>query len=998
MELKLFIGEKMNYYQVFLVIFIVLLVGCKPGPEPEISIEPPCNTDSNQKMNNRSESAWAIVADAGKNQQAAPGAEVALDGSSSFARKTDQIVTPTSSNCPQQTIGTETDTSTLTYQWSLVSQPDNSNPIISDPKAVNPRLKTDMAGVYRLKLEVSNQDGNTNSTEVEIEVDPQHIGPTIQVDAGKNQFVGTNSNVTINEGNGTIVNGNNITYQWITLNPLPSPTVVNNITNIINLESNEYQPLQFSPDVAGEYQFKLIIKNDEGTTSEDEIIIKVDEGKNSIPVADAGKDKHYLVSDTVNLTAATSYDADSDVLSYQWFFSAKPSSSQATLDNTDAQDISFTADVEGTYVATLRVRDGKEVSSDDISSEFDSVMIFVTQGNNPPIAFAGANFSMIAGTTTQLYGGGSYDIDGDELSYQWSVEQFPVDSTYTLTDEITISPNFTPDMEGSYDIQLIVTDGNNYASEPVMITVTVDPEAAPDTVAPITTASLQGGSYDSAQTVELICTDNDESGCKNTYFTIDGSEPDIDSDVYSTSINIDEDMTLKYFSVDNWDNVEETVVQEYTINIPTSYTLVVNKNDVTGVIKSDVVGIDCGEICSAEFAPNTEIVLTATHLSELQVQWTGCVSNTDNECTLQLTNDTQVEVTFVSTVNEAESNDSFSEANLIESTSNVIGYFNSGNDLDYYTFEVTERGTFHAKLSHSWIFNYMHLYNSTQEEITKTSNNKSHTMTYTLNPGTYYILVYSNGTAYDLNRAYNLKISGTALGGTSPDGYERNDSFDSATLIESVGLYQGYFDTQNDGDYYKFEVTEHGTFHAKLSHSWVFNYMHLYNSTQEEITKTSNKKSHTMTYTLNPGTYYILVYSNGTAYDLNRAYNLKISGTALGGTSPDGYEGNDGFDSATAIESVGLYQGYFDTQNDLDYYKFEVTERGTFHAKLSHSWVFNYMHLYNSTQEEITKTSNKKSHTMTYTLNPGTYYILVYSNGTAYDLNNAYNLDLSLSQ
>jgi len=916
-----------------------------------------------------------------------------LDGSASFARKADQLATPASSTCHILPPNTST---SLTYHWSLIGQPEGSNPEITDVNAVNPRLKTDVAGTYRLKLEVSTQDGNTNSTEVEIEVDPQYLGPNIQVDAGKDQSVGTNSNVTINEGNSTVINGNNITYQWITVNTLPSPTVINNITNIINIETNEYQSLQFSPDVAGDYQFRLIVKNDEGTTSEDEISIKVDAGKNSIPVADSGKDRHHLINDTVNLSAANSYDADSDVLSYQWFFSAKPGSSQATLDSTDAQDVSFIPDVEGTYVATLRVGDGKETSGDNISSTFDSVMIIVTEGNNVPVAVAGANFSLMVGKTTQLHAGGSYDLDGDNLSYQWSVESFPVGGTYILTNETTLSPSFTPDMKGSYVIQLIVTDSNNYASEPATITATVDETT--DTVAPVTTASLQGGSYDSAQTVELICSDNDGSGCKSTYFTIDGSEPSIDSEEYSTSIDVDEDMTLKYFSVDNADNVEAVNTQEYIINIPTSYTLVVNKNDMAGIVKSDVVGIDCGESCSAEFPPNTEIVLTATHPSGLKPQWTDCVSTTINECTLTLSSDSRVEVMFVSTLSETESNNSFTEANLIETSNNITGFFNSADDEDYYKIEVTESGTFYASISHIEISSAMYLYNNLQKELTSTGWAKAHAITYSLTPGTYYIRLISQGTGFDLESTYNLELSGTVLGSSSPDSHEENDSIDTASTIVSKGSYQGYFDTQNDNDYYTFEVTAAGTFYATVSHNSVSSAMYLYNNLQKELTSTGWAKAHAITYSLTPGTYYIRLIPQGTGFDLGSAYNLELSGTVLGSSSPDSYEENDSIDTASTIVSKGLYQGYFDTQNDNDYYTFKVTAAGTFYATISHNSVSSAMYLYNNLQKELTSTGWAKAHTITYSLTPGTYYIRLISQGTGYDLSSAYNFELSITE
>jgi len=980
----------MNDYRLFPILFIILmLVACGGGTEGGGEQTPPdnCSDNTSQKINNRSQSNWAIVADAGKNQQAVPGAEVSLDASSSYAHNTKTTcATSTSSDA----------LASLSYQWSLIDKPDDSNPVISDPNAVNPRLKTDTPGTYRLKLEVATPDGASNSTEIEIEVDPEYQGPNIQVDAGKNQFVGTNSNVTINEGNDTIISGDNITYQWVTVNNLPSTTVINNITNI-NIETHEFQPLQFSPDIAGDYQFKLVIKNGDGKTSEDEITIKVAEGKNSIPVADAGKDLHHRVNDAVNLSVVKSYDADSDILSYQWFFSAKPDSSSAIFDNTDAKDVSFIADVEGTYVATLRVRDGKEASGDNISSEFDSVMIIVTKGNNAPVAFAGANFSMIVGKTTQLYAGSSYDIDGDELSYQWSVEQLPSGSAYSFTNEATISPSITPDMQGDYVIKLIVTDKAGLVSDPTTITITVNP-TPPDTTAPITIASPPGGSYDAAQSVTLTCSDNDGSGCKNTYFTTDGSQPSIDSDIYTVAINVNEDMTLKYFSVDHSDNVEATITQEYIIS-ETNKTMTITHSDSLALITSDIEGIHCGDVCVAEYPANTQIVLTATHSEQKNAVWSGCTSIEENKCSLPLTNDVDIRVNFVSNMTEDESNDTFETADNVVGSNIINGFYNAENDIDYYSFEITERGTFQVSITHNSVRSFIKLYDTQRETLVDSGGccgSKNHTITYTLDPGSYYLSVASD-SKLDLATPYNLSLTGTVFGISSPDQYEANDSFDTATKITTTGAYQGFFDTQNDSDYYVIEVAAAGTFYAIISHNSVFSYLTLYDNFKEQIGKTNvPKKIHTLTYSLAPGTYYIQVISYDTAYDLDTAYNLQLSGTVLGNSSPDGYEENDTFDTATEITSAGTYQGYFDTQNDSDYYVIDVTSAGTLHATITHNKVLSYIYLYDNFQEKIINTGlPEKNKTLTYSLTPGTYYIRVVSYGKKYDLDNAYNLQLS---
>ena len=96
------------------------------------------------------------------------------------------------------------------------------------------------------------------------------------------------------------------------------------------------------------------------------------------------------------------------------------------------------------------------------------------------------------------------------------------------------------------------------------------PPAATDPSAPTTTANPAGGTYTSAQSVALSCSDGTAgSGCAVTHYTTDGSAPTTASTVYSAAISVAATTTLKFFSVDNAGNGEtvktETYVTECTI-------------------------------------------------------------------------------------------------------------------------------------------------------------------------------------------------------------------------------------------------------------------------------------------------------------------------------------------------------------------------------------------------------------------------------------------------
>ena len=57
---------------------------------------------------------------------------------------------------------------------------------------------------------------------------------------------------------------------------------------------------------------------------------------------------------------------------------------------------------------------------------------------------------------------------------------------------------------------------------------------APDSSAPVTTASPAGGDYNTAQNVTLSCNDATGSGCSKTYYTTDGSTLPIPTPLPST--------------------------------------------------------------------------------------------------------------------------------------------------------------------------------------------------------------------------------------------------------------------------------------------------------------------------------------------------------------------------------------------------------------------------------------------------------------------------------
>jgi hypothetical protein len=93
--------------------------------------------------------------------------------------------------------------------------------------------------------------------------------------------------------------------------------------------------------------------------------------------------------------------------------------------------------------------------------------------NTAPVADAGPNQSVETDDVVTLDGSGSFDANGDPLTYAWTLTSKPAESVAALTGATTVSPTFTADLAGNYVVSLVVNDGTaNSAPDTVTITAT----------------------------------------------------------------------------------------------------------------------------------------------------------------------------------------------------------------------------------------------------------------------------------------------------------------------------------------------------------------------------------------------------------------------------------------------------------------------------------------------------------------------------------------------
>ena len=90
--------------------------------------------------------------------------------------------------------------------------------------------------------------------------------------------------------------------------------------------------------------------------------------------------------------------------------------------------------------------------------------------NTAPVADAGADQTPYVNNTVTLNGSGSYDVDGNLLSYSWAFTTVPQGSAASLVNPTSVNPTFAVDKAGTYVVSLIVNDGTvNSAADTVTI-------------------------------------------------------------------------------------------------------------------------------------------------------------------------------------------------------------------------------------------------------------------------------------------------------------------------------------------------------------------------------------------------------------------------------------------------------------------------------------------------------------------------------------------------
>ncbi len=160
------------------------------------------------------------------------------------------------------------------------------------------------------------------------------------------------------------------------------------------------------------------------------------------------------VRSMVTLDGSGSTDPQGRSLQYTWRLQTPPAST-AALSNPNGAQTSLLPDVAGPYVVTLTVSNGTQTSV--------PATLTIVAGSSMVAVVLAPTLQANRGESIALDASGSADAQGRTLHFAWTLQSAPAGSNATLSDASAPIAHLTPDLNGSYVVEVLVTAGDSSA-------------------------------------------------------------------------------------------------------------------------------------------------------------------------------------------------------------------------------------------------------------------------------------------------------------------------------------------------------------------------------------------------------------------------------------------------------------------------------------------------------------------------------------------------------
>jgi len=284
----------------------------------------------------------------------------------------------------------------------------------------------------------------------------------LRANAGGSQVANVNDTVTFDGSRSYTLSGQQLNYSW---DFNQSDGIQVDATGV--LATHIY-------DVSGIYTVTLIVGDGiQNDTDEATVIVTSSNGTipgvpNLPPVARAPLTQMGFQNQSMTFDGSRSFDPNGDNLTFEWDFDDR----NGLTSGGDAQGavVAWNYTTAGYYNITLIVSDGTASDSDETSAIILADNGTVIPGVNvPPVANAGGDRLAVVDEPTQFNANLSFDLDGDNLVYEWDFDSRDGSTTVQRTGE---QVEWTFRATGLYNVTLRVTDGKGEDTDVVRVFVT----------------------------------------------------------------------------------------------------------------------------------------------------------------------------------------------------------------------------------------------------------------------------------------------------------------------------------------------------------------------------------------------------------------------------------------------------------------------------------------------------------------------------------------------
>lgn len=369
---------------------------------------------------------------------------------------------------------TDPEAQPLTHAWSLTAQPVGNTGALSSATGGSITFRPTAAGAYTVRLVSS--DGVNASTPATVSFSiAVNQAPTAVIQATTGGVIaGQTVNFTAAS---TDPDSESLTHTWsLTAQPAGTPA---DALSAVSGSSTSLRPTR-----PGSYTVTLV--SNDGVSSSPVATRTFSVTGNAVPSGTIGlavtagdaPSGQLAIGGTATLTAnVTDPDSSPSPLTHTWSIAGftplvSGQTSSATLSGSTGLQVTFAPTVPGQYTIQL-------VSSDGLSSS-SPILSVVTLNQVPTVGFTttGSNGATIRVGETVTLASTATDPEGQVLTVAWTFTP-PGGSLAALSSTTTPNSTFTPDVAGTYQVRLSVSDGvNPVQSAEISVPVLAQPAAS----------------------------------------------------------------------------------------------------------------------------------------------------------------------------------------------------------------------------------------------------------------------------------------------------------------------------------------------------------------------------------------------------------------------------------------------------------------------------------------------------------------------------------------